>query len=149
MGRVRAAVRRVWRFVSDPPHMRPIVTAIYACTVGTGLATLLSPPSTVEGEIGPVLAAVWAWCLIGGGLVGLATVWSSWWWLERIGLSVILIGGVGVYAAVIVHLHAVAPHGSSRLTQLGFLAIAALAFVARLVAIWGFSYAPRRGDTER
>ncbi len=145
---MRAVLRSVWRQVIDPPHQTPVIATAYIVTMLTGLVTVISPPASIAAPIGPVFAHIWAICLFAGGLVGLATVFAGWWWLERLGIVIILVGGLGVYALVITMLHIESPPGASRLTQLGVLALAALLFILRLFAIRGFSYAPR-AMTER
>lgn len=140
---MRAVMRSVWRQVTDPPHQVPVYAVAYIVTMLTGLVTIITPPASIAGPLGPVLAHIWAICLLSGGAIGLATVFSAWWWLERIAIIVITVGGIGVYGYVVVWLHLESPPGASRLTQLGVLILAALLFVVRLLAIRGYMYAPR------
>lgn len=148
MRRPLAALRSLLEQSSASAHIKAIYLGVYTATLCTGIVTLISPPRTIEGEIGPALAAVWAAAFIGGGAIGLGTVLTPWWWLERVGLAVAGIGGLGVYAYVTLTLHATAPVGDSQLTHLGIATIAAGVYIARWAVIRAYSYqpqAPRRG----
>ena len=134
-------VRWLWGEITAPPHIKPIMAVAYGVATFTGLATLTNPPQSIAGEVGPVLAAVWAWSFIAGGVLGLATVFTPWWWAERTAL--IFAGtGVAVYAFVVLNLHILAPPGSSRLTQVGIIGLAVCLLVLRWHLIRVYSYQP-------
>lgn len=139
----RGCLGRLWHALTSPPRMRPAYLAVYLVTVATGLATLMEPPRTIEGELGPVLTGIWAAAFIGGGLIGTCTVLTPWWWLERIGIAVSLIGGLGTYVYVTAALHLAAPPGEAQTTELGVAVLAAAAFVVRWISIRAYSYDPR------
>lgn len=123
--------------------MRPAYLAVYLVTLATGIATMLAPPRTIEGELGPVLTAIWASAFITGGLIGICTVLTPWWWLERLGIAIALLGGIGVFAYVTTALHLAAPPGDGRTTTIGVSLLAGGVFVVRWVSIRAYSYDPR------
>ena len=135
--------RRVWRSLTDPPHQRPVIFVAYAVTIFTGVMTLIMPPRTIESELGPALTVTWALLMLVGGVVGLGTILTRWWWVERLGIATIILG-LTVYGSVVLTLHFVTP--GSRATQLGVIVLAGLLFMLRLAAIREWSYAPRRSD---
>lgn len=136
----------LWSEFTFPPHMRAFYTAVYMITIYCGVVTWVSPPGTVANEIGPILSNIWAVALFSGGLLGLVFVLTPWWALERASLA-LCIAGLGVYAYVVFFLHIQAPPGSSRLLQLGVIALAAILYLIRLVSVRHFSFQPlsRRG----
>lgn len=142
--RATYSARSAWEWLTDPPHMRKSYMVVYAITTLIGVVTFVSPPFLLHAQIGPVLVVVWAWCFIVGGAIGLATVWTDWWWLERLGLIIAGLGGLGVYGyvAVLHHLESVT---GSRLTQLGVITLAATVYAVRWLTIKDYSYAPRVG----
>lgn len=135
------ALQNVWERVSEPRLMSAIYFGIYVGWLLTGFATLLDPPNTISGELGPVLTIAWALLFILGAGVGLATVLGGWWKWERWACRISL-AGVGIYSFVVASLHFTSP--GSRLTQLGVVYFGGAAvFVVRMVMIRGRSYAPR------
>lgn len=140
--RLHQGARWLWDEISTPPHMKPIYAGVYVVTVLTGVATLVVPPQSIAGPIGPLLAAVWASCFIVGGILGLCTVLTRLWWLERAGLGASGLGLV-TYGVVVVMLHFEPTSSGSRLTQLGIIILAAALFLVRWFAIKDYSYEPR------
>ncbi|MGF3055600.1 hypothetical protein [Microbacterium sp. YY-01] len=135
-------LQRAWESITEPRHLKVAYLAIYSVVLATGVATLLDPPRSIEGQLGAVLTVVWSVFLIVGGFGGMLTVLPGWWWAER--LSIILaLGGVTIYGTVVISLHLTAE--GSRLTQLGMIALAVSTFVVRWVLIRTYSFEPRRG----
>lgn len=134
-------VRWLWGEITAPPHIKPIMAVAYGIATLTGMATLTNPPQSIAGELGPVLAAVWAWCFIAGGALGLATVFTPWWWAERVAL-IWADTGIAVYLFVVLNLHILAPPGSSRLTQIGIIGLASCLLALRWHLIRVYSYEP-------
>lgn len=132
----------VWLRIKEPRFLRVLFLLGYLVTLGTGIATLTNPPTTIEGQLGPVLSVSWALFWIAGGIVASLTVLQGWWEAERYGVYASLVG-VAIYAAVVIALHLQSP--GSRLTQLGVLIVAALFFALRLVLIRGHDFEPRPG----
>ena len=132
-------VMRAWRALTDPPHQKPVYALVYVITIMTGLATLLMPPRSIEGVLGPLLMNVTgaAWLL--GGLVCLVTLFTPWWWLERFGIGLAALG-IASYGSVVLTLHVL--ESGSRLTQLGVIVLAGCLFLVRYLSIREWSYAP-------
>ena len=139
------ALRRLWARVTEPRHMKIAYLAIYMITVLVGIVTLLSPPQSIAGEVGPVITTIWAALFIAGGVVGMVTVLPGWWWAERLlAIGPIMIG-LGIYLTVVAILHAQgAGTGASRLTQVGIILLASAPFSIRALVIREYSYEPRR-----
>lgn len=138
------ALQRAWGKVTKPRHVKVIYLVIYLLSALIGLVTLIKPPQTIAGEVGPLLSVVWASLFILGGLVGTITVLPGWWWAERLlGIAPILIG-LTIYLSVVVVLHAQSiESGGSRATQVGIIMLAASPFILRFFFIKEYSYEPR------
>lgn len=130
-----------WLRIKEPRVLRVVFLLGYLVTLFTGVATLVSPPRTIEGELGPILSVSWALFWILGGAAGAATVLPGWWQVERYAAAAALFG-IGIYGLVVIVLHAT--EEGSRLTQFGVLTIALLFYVLRLVLIRGHDFEPRR-----
>lgn len=137
-------VRRVWRSVTEPRHLKTFYLAVYTLTLSVGLVTLVYPPNSIEGNLGQILTAFWASLLVVGGFGGMVTVLPGWWWAERLSVWLI-ITGAGIYASIVTGIQLAAPPGSSRWTQIGFIAVAASVFILRLLLTRKWDYEPRRG----
>lgn len=137
-------LRKAWDRVTRPRHVKVIYLVIYALSAGIGVVTLLNPPQTIAGEVGPALTNVWAGLFILGGLVGVVTVLPGWWWAERLlGIAPIMIG-LAIYLSVVTVLHWQAlDTGGSRATQIGIILLAASPFILRFFFIKEYSYEPR------
>lgn len=140
------ALRRLWAMIAEPKHMKLAYLIIYLLTIGIGAVTLISPPQTISGEVGPIITTVWASLFILGGIVGAVAVLPGWWWAERLlGVAPVLLG-LGIYLCVATVLHVQGwESGSSRLTQMGIILLASTPFVLRFLVIREYSYEPRRG----
>lgn len=130
----------LWASITEPRHLKVVFFTGYCVTILTGLFTLLVPPMSIAGLLGPALTVAWSAFLLMGGFGGALTVFPGWWWAER--LSIVLVWtGIGIYGLNIVVLHLTGP--GSRLTQLGVLALAALFFLVEWLLIRKYSFEPR------
>ncbi|OAZ40959.1 hypothetical protein A9Z40_03185 [Microbacterium arborescens] len=121
--------------------LRVVFLLGYLVTLGTGIATLTNPPTTIEGALGPILSVSWSIFWIVGGAVGAVTVLPGYWQAERAAVAAAMFG-IGIYAVVVLTLHF--QSSGSRLTQLGVLIVALLFYVVRLLLIRGHDFEPRR-----
>lgn len=155
------ALQRAWQRITEPRRLKVIYLFIYMVTAWVGVVTLLRPPQTIAGEIGPIVTLVWASLFVLGGVAGLVSVLPGWWWVERL-LCLTPIGlGLLIYAIVVSVLHVQGARegapgigiillirgedaGSSRLTQIGIILLASAPFILRAPLIQGYSYEPRR-----
>lgn len=133
--------RRLWDRITEPRLLSTIYGGVHTITLLTGIVTLLVPPVTISGHLGPALTIAWSLCFVLGGSVGIIAALPGYWLWERWACWFALLG-IGIYGYVIATLHFTAT--GSRLTQLGVLLLAATVFIVRLALIWGRSYAPRR-----
>lgn len=134
-------VRNFWLAIKEPRHLKVAYFTLYVVALCTGIATLLTPPQTIAGVLGAPLTVAWSVFLITGGFGGILTVLPGWWWAERLSVALIL-GGLGIYAIVVIALHFESP--GSRLTQLGMILLAAGLFIIRLLLTRRYSFEPRR-----
>lgn len=145
MNRLLGPLRRAWLSITEPRHMKVTYLVIYLLTVCIGIATMLSPPQTIDGLVGPIITTIWASLFILGGVIGAVTVLPGWWWVERLlGIAPVMLG-LTIYLTVVIvlHMHGLET-GSSRLTQIGIILLAAAPFTIRALVIREYSYEPRR-----
>lgn len=130
-----------WLRVPSPRELSVAFTALYALAFCTGMVTLLQPPLSLSREVGgaQVMASVGVLLIIGAvlSIVGGA---REHWKLERIGLW-LMSWALVIYAAIVLTLHFSST--GSRLTQLGVICMALMAFLIRYLMIWRFTYRPR------
>lgn len=139
------ALKRLWDRITEPRRMKVAYLVIYLLTIAVGTVTLISPPTSISGEIGPVITTIWAVLFIIGGIAGAITVLPGWWWMERLLAIAPVMLGLAIYLAVVVTLHVQnVESGASRLTQLGIILLAAMPFTIRSLVIREYSYEPRR-----
>lgn len=138
------AIRHAWDAIAHPRHVKVIYLVIYLVAAGIGAVTLVNPPQTISGEVGPLITVIWAALFILGGLVGSVTVLPGWWWAERLlGIGPVLLG-LAIYLTVVGVLHAQSiESGGSRLTQFGIILLASSPFILRFFFIKEYSYEPR------
>ncbi|NQX36242.1 hypothetical protein [Herbiconiux sp. VKM Ac-2851] len=134
-------VRALWRSVREPRTLKSIYGAIYSVVLLGGIGTLLSPPQSIAGELGPVLTVIWSVAFIMGATGGMLSVMPGWWWAERLSIYFIWTG-FGIYLFVVINLHFTA--NGSRITQIATIVIAVALFLIRRVQIHGYSFEPRR-----
>lgn len=134
------AIRKAWESITEPRHLKAVYFVVYAVAFVTGIATLVAPPQTIAGALGPPLTVAWSVFLITGGTGGLFTVFPGWWWAERLSIALVL-AGLGIYAVVVASLHFTSD--GSRATQLGVIALATAPFLVRWTLIRRFSFEPR------
>lgn len=132
-------ILQAWRVLTDPPHQKPVYLFVYMVTIMTGVVTILFPPRTIEGAVGGLLMGINGWSWLIGGLICAITLFTRWWWLERFGIGLAVLGTV-MYGLVVATLHVL--ESGSRLTQLGMIALAGCLFLIRWLSIREWSYAP-------
>lgn len=134
------AIRAAWLRITEPRHLKATYALIYLLVLATGVATLLAPPQSIEGQLGNVLTIIWSVFLIVGGFGGALTVFPGWWWAERLSL-ILTLAGIGIYAIVVLTLQLISE--GSRLTQLGMILLAGSVFAIRWILIRRYSFEPR------
>ncbi|MCW4458196.1 hypothetical protein [Microbacterium sp. MPKO10] len=133
-------IKRLWLSIREPRKIKAIYFVYYAIAAGTGLATLLWPPRSIEGALGAFLTTLWAAFILGGGIASCVAVFPGRWWLERAGIYAIL-GGILIYEGTVMFLQFT--ETGNRLTQFGVLLLATGLFIVRLIPISRYSFEPR------
>ena len=133
-------IRRWWNSVTEPRHMKAAFGVLYLIIIMTGVATLIAPPMSIAGELGPVLSVSWSVFWIMGGFGGALSVMPGWWWAERFSL-VFMWAGFLIYSIVVLSLHFTST--GSRLTQFGVLLVASGLAYVRWLMIREYNFEPR------
>lgn len=138
--RVMRSIIRVWVSIHEPRVVKALYFGVHTLTFLTGLITLIDPPQSIGGVLGSWLTTVWSISLIVGGLGAALSVFPGWWWSERLG-SVLALLGLGIYALTVLYLHL--SDSGSRLTQIGMILIASFVFLVRMAMIRKYTFEPR------
>ncbi len=135
-------LRKAWASVTEPRHLKVAYALFYAAAVGLGVIALVAPPQSIAGELGPVLTVAWGVLAILGGAVGAGTVFTGWWFLERLGI-VLIWAALGIYLLVVVILQISASEGN-RGAQITLFVFAGGLFYVRWWLIRSYSFEPRK-----
>ncbi len=142
-------MRALWATVQEPKVVTVLHWVAYLVALGVGVSALLDPPSSVAGELGPLLTTIWAGSFILGGTLGAVATLPGIWWLERAGV-IACVTGLAVWVMVTVVLELTIPDGN-RWPQAGALTILGLLLAVRWFRIRRYAYDPeppvaRRND---
>lgn len=130
-----------WLRVPMPRELSVAFTLLYVIAFATGWVTLLRPPTSLSASIGgPQIMASVGGLLVLGALISMVGGAREHWKLERIGLW-LQTWALVIYAAIVLTLHFSST--GSRLTQLGVICMALVAFLIRYLMIWRFTFRPR------
>lgn len=127
------------RLVSDDRFTASIAAVTYLAALGLGAFALRTPPTSIEGAVGPSLSAAWASCVLVCGVLGFWGLAAGLWWAERVALRAGLTG-VLMYTAIVYYLNLI--EDGNRMPQVFALLIAATAFAYRYRDVRGLNYAP-------
>lgn len=131
-----------WLRVPMPRELSVAFTLLYALALGTGIVTLARPPLSLSQEVGgPQVMASVGVLLVVGALLSMYGGARENWKVERVGLW-FMSWALLIYAGIALALH-IGSETGSRLTQIGVIAMALVAFLVRYLMIWRFSYRPR------
>lgn len=136
-------IRHLRRWVGRIPEPRSIsviLSIAYAVFVLTGIATLVTPPTSIVGAVGEVTMSLVGWFFLAGGVIGMIAGSTEFWQLERVGIAAMAVG-LTTYAYIVTTLHFTTT--GSRLTQLGIILIAACFLALRFAMIWRYDFKPR------
>lgn len=130
-----------WLRVPMPRELSVAFTLLYSLALATGVATLAWPPLSLSKEVGgPQVMASVGLLLVLGSLVAMFGGAREHWKVERIGLW-LMAWSLLIYAAIVTFLQFT--EAGSRLTQLGVIGMALVAFLIRYLMIWRFTFRPR------
>lgn len=131
-----------WLRVPMPRELSVAFTLLYVIAFATGWATLLRPPMSLSASVGgPQIMASVGVLLIIGAVIAMFGGAREHWKLERIGLW-LMTWALLIYASIVISLHISSTTGS-RLTQIGVIGMALVAFLIRYLMIWRFTFRPR------
>ena len=136
------ALLQAWRNVTEPRHLKIAYAFFYSVAIGLGLIALCAPPQSIVGELGPILTNLWGVFALIGGATGLGTVFTGWWFIERLGI-VMLWAALGIYLLVVVVLQVTSESGN-RYAQMTLFIFSAGLFYVRWWLIRDYSFEPRR-----
>lgn len=141
-GQFRALLHLLFGWIEEPRVKRVLYFLTYIVAGFGAYVALVDPPRTVEGAIGPALMAAIGVFLAIGSLFASVGVLPGWWWLERAGAILILIGGIG-YALIVISLSLSETEDLNRGLQLVFILIAILLLTGRVYDIRGVDLDPK------
>lgn len=134
--------RRIWALIREPRNIT-IATAIgWGFISAAGIAALAYPPISITATIGPILVQFWAWFLIVGGVWGAIGACLGWWWVERVGLT-LMGGGLVIYIFTLSWLQYEATTGN-RLPQIFILCLVLVVGYVRWHRVAGAQTDPSR-----
>lgn len=132
-------LRRAWQRVHEPRVVSMLRCLMYLVLLGGGLAAIVHPPTSLEGEVGTLAMTALATLLAFGGLLGAIAALPGAWWLERTALLAI-IAALMIYGLVVTIMHVQGT--GNRLLQLSMIAAVILSQAIRWVRIRGRPYDP-------
>lgn len=134
-----AGVVRLWTRIHEPRIVSVLRFFVYLVLLSGGLAAMVSPPASLEGEVGAVAMTVLATLLAFGGLLGAIAALPGTWWLERTALLAIICALL-IYGLIVAVLHVQGP--GNRLLQLSMIIAVILSQAIRWVRIRQRPYDP-------
>lgn len=126
--------------VPEPRDISVAFSIAYVLAFLGGLATLILPPRSIAGVVGPSLMVAIGVFFIAGSVLGMYSGAKEIWLLERVAIW-LMGGGLLAYGAQVGILHFTS--SGSRLTQLTVVGIALTLFVVRYLMIRKYTYRPR------
>lgn len=131
--RTTLAVRfaRATSWIPEPRVVRVFYFLAYAALLFGGSRALVAPPESIEGALGAGIMLGLAAALIVGGIAGLIAVLPGWWYFERFGLGLALLG-VAAYGLTVAVLGLA---NGGRDLQFSAILVAFLLLLCRLVSI--------------
>lgn len=134
-------ISSLWGKISEPRVISLLMFVQYVVLAVGGYAALISPPATIEGEIGVYSMYMLAGLLAFGGTVGAVTVLPGVWWLERIAVLSVAIAAF-IYGGVVTWLNI--SQSGNRMLQLSFIAAVLILQAVRWHRIHQRPYDPAR-----
>lgn len=137
----RRFVTGLIRRINEPRVVSVLYFFMYLGLLVGGIAALVRPPTSIEGQIGTIAMVALAVLLTFGSFVGALAVLPGTWWLER--TAVLSIGlAAFLYLLIVVTLHFTS--AGNRLLQAGFVLFVLGAQGVRWARIARRPYDPER-----
>ena len=93
-------IDRLWTWVHEPRLWSTAIAFLYALAALGGIATLIAPVRSIEGQIGSTMTTVWGALLAFGGLVGIPAALRGLWDFERAALMA-CVTGIAIYVTTV------------------------------------------------
>jgi hypothetical protein len=122
---------RATSWIPEPRVVRVFYFLAYCALLVGGARALVAPPESIEGALGANIMLGLAAALIVGGVAGLVGVLPGWWYFERFGLGLAILG-VAAYGLTVAVLGVT---NGGRDLQLSVIVVAFLLLLCRLVSI--------------
>ncbi|MGW9541981.1 hypothetical protein ACWHA6_36460 [Streptomyces anthocyanicus] len=117
--RVLRALRRAWARVSEPRVISVVYFLMYAAGVAAGVYATISPPSSIEGQIGSNAMTALTVLLTFGCALGAVAALPGIYWLERTAVLSIALAAF-IYLTILATLQVQQP--GNRMLQAWFVA---------------------------
>lgn len=112
------ALRRVWQKINEPRVISVAYFVMYALGACAGVYATISPPSSIEGQIGSTAMTALTVLLAFGCALGTIAALPGIYWLERSAVTSISLAAT-IYLVILMTLHAQQP--GNRLLQAWFV----------------------------
>jgi hypothetical protein len=129
--RIAGAVARATSWIPEPRVVRLFYFLAYGVMIFGGSRALVAPPESIEGALGAGIMLALSSMLIIGGIAGLIAVLPGWWYFERFGLG---LGILGIFAYVLT-IAVLNVQNGGRDLQLASVGIGAILLLSRFVSI--------------
>lgn len=134
-----------FRWIAEPRHISALLSVFHLGVIAAGIAATLIPDAhPYNRALNAVSVDAWGSLLVAGGTLGFIGALPGWWWLERVGLYLEILGFVVYTAALCVNSAEPAALTAFRTAMAASLI---LACVNRYLRIAGAGLDPRRGPT--
>src|SRR5690625_7623628 len=80
---------RLWMRIREPRIISVLRFFMYLGFLAGGIATIHSPPTSIQGAMGLPAMIMLGWLLAAGALMGAVSVLPGAWWLERAGVATV------------------------------------------------------------
>lgn len=127
-------IRVLYEKIAEPKNVRITLFTIYLCMGLAGFGLVLYAPDSVEYILGIISMYTFAGMVLVGAIFSGLAVLPGIWWLERVGL-ILLITGLGIYLIIVVAL-------CGSYIRIAAATALGLCFVARWMDIRGAQLAP-------
>lgn len=135
------SISAIWYSITEPRHLKATYFVIYLLVFAVGVASLLTPPAIIRGEVGDITSAVWSGLFILGSAAGAVMIFPGWWWAERLAIGMILTGII-IYVVIVIWVD-LGDGPATRFTQAGLAGLSGSVFYVRYLLIKKYSFEPR------
>ena len=91
---------RLWTWIHEPRIFSAFLAVCYLLVAVAGLAVIIAPVRSIEGQIGTTMTMVWGALLAFGGVVGIPSALRGLWDFERAALLACATG-LAIYVSTV------------------------------------------------